>query len=598
MTVAFADLVRQTVASAPGTGSTIALSAAQTGWLTFALAGVTNGATVRYAINDPGTNNTEVGTATYNSSGPSLTSRTPTKSSNSNAAINASASSIIISCAASEDLAVGGTNYGTMAGQNASSVAITGGTIAGISSLGISVPSGLGAGLSINQAATGSSGFPTGNALNLINVTSDNAALGGAAFLSALDVSHVIGGSAMTGGRQTISAYMQLTAASSGSNPNRNYSAIFGSGSASSSDGGTNTGAGALGAIFSLSTFANLQSGATNFLNLGVELDFAVSTGASVKYNTGLGLVAHALHQVAGASQDSLLSFTGQSGTAGFTDAIVIGDYGTAQPLNSSGSILTILNPNSTATSIAYGIDLLNGTFSGASFRAPGFIMSGSGSMGVGTQTPDSKFTLSANTGNTKTPPSGTIFHMIGLSSSKYLFDGFGGQPLIVGRRADGTLGSESAVQSGETLFALSGQGYGATGYGAGGRAFFGMVAAQNWTDTAQGAEMILQTTPLNSTTLTSAMQIWPSGGVSIGQFITDPGTGNLIVSGSTSTQNLGITGVITVASLPSASSAAGFIARVSDGTPGLVPGAPVTGGFSTPYLVWSNGTSWTVIGK
>jgi hypothetical protein len=137
MTVAFGDLVRQTVASAPGTGSTIALSGAQTGWLTFALAGVTNGATVRYAINDPGTNNTEIGTATYNSSGPSLTGRTVTQSSNSGAAINASAQSVILSCAAAEDLAVGGTNYGTMAGQNASSVAITGGTVAGLTSLGV-----------------------------------------------------------------------------------------------------------------------------------------------------------------------------------------------------------------------------------------------------------------------------------------------------------------------------------------------------------------------------------------------------------------------------------------------------------------------------
>jgi hypothetical protein len=287
MAVAQYDLVRQTVGSAPGTGSTIALSAAQTGWLTFALAGVANGATVRYAINDPGSNNTEIGTATYSTSGPSLTGRTPTKSSNSNAAINASAQSIIISCAAAEDLAVGGTNYGTMAGQNASTVAITGGSATGLTSLGI------------------------------------------------------------------------------------------------------------------------------------------------------------------------------------------------------------------------------------------------------GTSTPDSLFTLNANTGNTKTPPSGTIFHMIGITASKYLFDGFGGQPLIVGRRADGALGSETAVQSGETLFALSGQGYGATGYGVGGRAFFGMVAAQNWTDTAQGAEMTFQTTPLNSTTLTSAMQIWPSGGVSINSFGSDPGLGNLAVGGT-----------------------------------------------------------------
>lgn len=72
-----------------GTGSTIALDGgAVTGCLTFAQSGVSNGDVIDYAIKDG--NNSEIGTATYSSTGPQLTGRTVTNSTNSNAAINLS----------------------------------------------------------------------------------------------------------------------------------------------------------------------------------------------------------------------------------------------------------------------------------------------------------------------------------------------------------------------------------------------------------------------------------------------------------------------------------------------------------------------------
>ena len=93
------DLAVMTVSGAPGTGSTINLGGAATlngvTFLTFAQAGVPNGQPVDYSILDPGNGGCESGTATYSSSGPSLVSRTPTVSSNSNAAINASSASIV-----------------------------------------------------------------------------------------------------------------------------------------------------------------------------------------------------------------------------------------------------------------------------------------------------------------------------------------------------------------------------------------------------------------------------------------------------------------------------------------------------------------------
>jgi len=55
-------------------------------------------------------------------------------------------------------------------------------------------------------------------------------------------------------------------------------------------------------------------------------------------------------------------------------------------------------------------------------------------------------------------------------------------------------------------------------------------------------------------------------------------------------------TGGTTVASLPAGN--LGDMMYVTDGTGALAWGATVTGGASTKYLVWFNGTNWTVAGK
>lgn len=97
MSNALYNLAAMTVAST-GTG-TITLGAAAkisgVQYLSFASAGVPDGALVYYSINDPGGSGaSEVGSGTYTSSGTSLT-RTPITSTNANAAINMSASAIV-----------------------------------------------------------------------------------------------------------------------------------------------------------------------------------------------------------------------------------------------------------------------------------------------------------------------------------------------------------------------------------------------------------------------------------------------------------------------------------------------------------------------
>ena len=54
---------------------------------------------------------------------------------------------------------------------------------------------------------------------------------------------------------------------------------------------------------------------------------------------------------------------------------------------------------------------------------------------------------------------------------------------------------------------------------------------------------------------------------------------------------------VVTLAQLPT-SHTVGQTATVTDGAAALAWGATVTGGGTAKYLVWWNGTAWTVIGK
>ena len=70
---------------------------------------------------------------------------------------------------------------------------------------------------------------------------------------------------------------------------------------------------------------------------------------------------------------------------------------------------------------------------------------------------------------------------------------------------------------------------------------------------------------------------------------------GNLDLNGN-QLLNQGTTSY-TVATLP-ASPTVGRIAVVTDGTSGLAWGATVTGGHTTSYLVWYNGSTWTILGK
>jgi hypothetical protein len=94
------NLARMTTATT-GTGA-ITLGSAVAGYLSFATAGVADGETVTYAVNDGAAS--EIGRGVYTASGTTLT-RMPLKSTNGDAAINLSGSAQVFITAAAEDFA-------------------------------------------------------------------------------------------------------------------------------------------------------------------------------------------------------------------------------------------------------------------------------------------------------------------------------------------------------------------------------------------------------------------------------------------------------------------------------------------------------------
>jgi len=114
MALTYGNRVKVNAASAPAFGDFI-LGSAQAGYQSFASAGIANGNTVRYVIEDG--SNWEIGTGTYSSTGPKVARTTVIQSSaGGTTLINASANAVIMLTVAAADFLStdGGTVTGTL----------------------------------------------------------------------------------------------------------------------------------------------------------------------------------------------------------------------------------------------------------------------------------------------------------------------------------------------------------------------------------------------------------------------------------------------------------------------------------------------------
>ena len=181
-----------------------------------------------------------------------------------------------------------------------------------------------------------------------------------------------------------------------------------------------------------------------------------------------------------------------------------------------------------------YGATNFNGTGNGGMFvrAAETWTDSAQGtsinfnSTATGTNTPTTRMTIAANgdIGIGTTTPSATLeavrdgdVAVVGATSY-----GDGCCAAFAARLARGTAAAPAAVQLGDPLALFIGDGYGATDFSSE-AGVVAIIAAENWTDTAQGTAIAFSTTPLGSTEDAARMVIMPDGNVGIGMFTEPP---------------------------------------------------------------------------
>ena len=100
---------------------------------------------------------------------------------------------------------------------------------------------------------------------------------------------------------------------------------------------------------------------------------------------------------------------------------------------------------------------------------------------------------------------------------------------MYFGQKARGAVTAPTAVLSGDTLVYFSGGGYNGTNY-TGSRGYMSVLASENWTGPANGADVAFSATPTGATAASEKMRITGAGNVGIG---TATNLSTLTVNGS-----------------------------------------------------------------
>jgi len=275
--------------------------------------------------------------------------------------------------------------------------------------------------------------------------------------------------------------------------------------------GGTYQNVNAGGNNWGLIGYANLGPSGTQTGNLiAAECEILAATGSTLTNRACLSINSQG--PVAGSGIDAAIvvsllqgSVTGYTAApAPFTNFVYFSNNfysANAQPIASVGGNIF----KSDAMSIANFLNFSNVTITGKIFSTPNLSVPGN----------TAGFTLPAvsNAGAFQ-------FGGQGSGGINIEIDAFTGPARFVGRRADTSSTAPSAVQSGETISALTAQGFGTT-YNE--LSSIGTVAAQNFTVANGGTYISIQTTPLNSITEGEVVRI--QQGLMVGT-TTDPGAG------------------------------------------------------------------------
>lgn len=255
-----------------------------------------------------------------------------------------------------------GVQIGTMAGQNASSVAITGGTAA-------FTASGLTNTLQTTQTATGSPGA-TNTYLNTMTVSNGIAANTGSGNVWDLGVIANCCANTQQGQIFGFGVSMPITTTGNGTGPagSSSYVGVF------SNPVVTTVAPMASAGVFGFNSNVALGGGGTGWgEEWGAELDVTAQSGSSVLRKIGLGIVNGLSDTVHGSTIEASIYWQANTGSVGWNYGFLFDQLaGATSPLSTTGTILAGRASGLGAISILEGINLEAFSFSNYAIEAPG----------------------------------------------------------------------------------------------------------------------------------------------------------------------------------------------------------------------------------
>lgn len=305
-----------------------------------------------------------------------------------------------------------------------------------------------------------------------------------------------------------------------------------------------------------------------------------------VFYNAGDDPIIFALNAVERArfpvtgTQIINLGVTGTlTGSLGFSGAT----SGTAILTAAAAAGTATLTLGTTTGTLAVSANNLSFFAATTSAQLAGVISdeTGTGTLVFNTTPTFSTSVIISNNATTVTPPTDSLLHLSAANSTNGILaiDTYASFSVIMSRRANGTAASPTGLVASDIIGGINARGYTSAGaYTTANNAAVIFAATETWSSTANGTEIQFYTTPNTTASITLAMTLSQSGGLSIGT-ATSAGLGMIrtnsatfMIRTSTSYTNGAAANTGTLLNAPAAGNPTKWIPVDDNGTTRYVP--------------------------